>query len=677
MAQSSDISPFDCVVIGSGNAGSCAALSAVEHGCTRVLIVDKCPKEWVGGNGFFTAGAHRTVHGGLDDLLPIVTNVPPGLASKIDVDPYTADDFHGDIHRLCGGKSDPALAKAVVDASREAIAWLAEHVRVPFTLAFNRQAYEVNGRQKFWGGLALSTEDGGKGLIRAHEAALARAGVEVWFDTPALELTKEGDAVTGVIVQRNGQHLRLESRAVVLAAGGYESSPEVRAKYIGHQWDKAKVRGTPYNTGDGIRMAAAIGAKLTGDYEGCHATCWDANALANTGDRTLSNQFTKSGYPLGIMVNANGERFVDEGEDFRNFTYAKFGKAILRQPGSYAFQIWDSKMTSWLRKEEYGDGIVEKIWADSVEELADKLRAKGLQQPKAFVETVTSYNDAVQRHQESHPNLKWDPAVKDGVSTQDLPLPKSNWALTLQEPPFLAVKVACGITFTFGGVAIDPDTANVLSEKDGKPIQGLFCTGEMVGGLWVRATYTTLNTKKIPAEFMSFKDSPISGTKKSPIFHVSASSFAPSLLDSELEKIDNILARTKFGKAPPQELRDKVLGSKEARPKAQIWTQGMEKDLVQCAHCDKQGPQTMKTCSHCKLVRYCDKDCQRAAWSMHKPVCKAAAKSSNPAPAKTANSPSVQTSNSATEYTPPSSPGKFGFTTPGEFGAGTTLAELD
>ncbi|TFY81139.1 hypothetical protein EWM64_g2874 [Hericium alpestre] len=211
--------------------------------------------------------------------------------------------------------------------------------------------------------------------------------------------------------------------------------------------------------------------------------------------------------------------------------------------------------------------------------------------------------------------------------------------------------------------------------------------------LWVRATYTTLKTKKIPVEFMSFKDSPVSGTKKSPIFHVTADNFAPSLLDSELEKIDNILAGTKFGTAPPQELRDKVLGNKDVRPKVSMWTQGMEKDLIQCAHCDKLGPQTMQTCSRCKLVRYCDKNCQRAAWPMHKPVCKAATKSSNPAPAKPINlapakptnlapakmtaSPSAQMSNSAAEYITPSSPGNFGFTTPGEFGAGTTLAELD
>ena len=248
-----------------------------------------------------------------------------------------------------------------------------------------------------------------------------------------------------------------------------------------------QVRGTPYNTGDGLSLATAIGAKLAGDFQGCHSTCWDANAPADTGDRVLSNQFTKSGYPLGLMLNALGERFVDEGEDFRNYTYAKFGKKILEQPGGYAFQVWDSKVTSWLRQEEYGDGIVKKIWADSLDELATKLEAEGLERKETFLETLKVYNSAVGAFQAENPDKQWDPAIKDALSTQSqnrlLPLPKSNWALAIDKGPFLAVIVACGITFTFGGLAIDPETAAVLNEG-GKPITGLFCTGELVGSLF-------------------------------------------------------------------------------------------------------------------------------------------------------------------------------------------------
>lgn len=248
------------------------------------------------------------------------------------------------------------------------------------------------------------------------------------------------------------------------------------------------MRGTPYNTGDGLALARSIGAALKGDFGGCHSTCWDANAPSDRGDRLLSNQFTKSGYPLGLMLNSQGLRFVDEGEDFRNYTYAKFGRAILSQPGGFVFQIWDTRGAKWLRKEEYADDVVRKIWADTAEELAEKLRAEGLEDSEQFVETIRSYNAAARASQAEQPTKIWDPAIKDGISTQSastsLAIPKSNWALPLAEAPFLAVKVACGVTFTFGGLAIDPKSATVLSEGNNEPIRGLYCTGELVGGLF-------------------------------------------------------------------------------------------------------------------------------------------------------------------------------------------------
>ncbi|KAI0669166.1 FAD/NAD-P-binding domain-containing protein [Trametes maxima] len=479
---------FDCIVVGSGHAGSCAALSARDAGCQRVIIVDKCPPEWVGGNGYFTAGAHRTVHGGLQDLLPIVQNVTPDAAENIDLNAYSPDEFTRDIMRLGDGRSDPAVVKAVVDGSRDAVQWLADRVKVPFILSFHRQAYLVNGRQVFWGGLVLSVEDGGKGLIAAHRTALAAAGVKTWFNTAAVELLVDGEVVVGVAVDREGTRLELCAPAVILACGGFEANKDLRGKHLGANWERAKVRGTPYNTGDGLTLAQRVGARLAGDFAGCHSTCWDANAPADRGDRVLSNQFTKSGYPLGLMLNVRGTRFVDEGADFRNYTYAKFGRAILAQPGGVAFQVWDGTVTGLLRKEEYADDVVEQVWADTLEALAEKLRTKGLEDPQVFVKTIRQYNAATDAFRAEHLEKKWDPAVKDGLSTQastvQLELPKSNWALPLEKPPFLAVKVACGVTFTFGGLAIDPGTAGVISDTTGKPIDGLFCTGELVGGLF-------------------------------------------------------------------------------------------------------------------------------------------------------------------------------------------------
>lgn len=184
------------------------------------------------------------------------------------------------------------------------------------------------------------------------------------------------------------------------------------------------------------------------------------------------------------MLNSQGQRFVDEGEDFRNYTYAKFGRAIIHQPGGVAFQVWDSRVVNWLRKEEYADDIVRKIWARTLDELANCLASEGLENKTQFVATIKEYNAAVLGFAAENPFKSWDPAIKDGLSTAHLAIPKSNWALPIEQPPYLAVKVTCGVTFTFGGLAIDPNTAGVISEVTAKPIKGLFCTGELVGGLF-------------------------------------------------------------------------------------------------------------------------------------------------------------------------------------------------
>jgi succinate dehydrogenase/fumarate reductase flavoprotein subunit len=202
----------------------------------------------------------------------------------------------------------------------------------------------------------------------------------------------------------------------------------------------------------------------------------------------MTNQYTKSGYPLGLMLNVDGHRFVDEGVDLRNFTYAIFGKEILKQPAGTAFQVWDSYGSSWLRKEEYADDVTTNIRADTLAGLAEKLSARGLKNQQQFVQTIETYNSAVHQFREENPSQTFDPAKKDGVSTQSskmrLPLAKSNWALPIEKGPFTAVEVTTGITFTFGGLAIDPKTAAVVSEATRRPIDGLYCVGELLGGLF-------------------------------------------------------------------------------------------------------------------------------------------------------------------------------------------------
>ncbi|KAK2604763.1 hypothetical protein N8I77_007664 [Diaporthe amygdali] len=489
---------WDVLVVGGGNAGFSAAISAAEELSKggsehpRVLIIDKCPESWAGGNSYFTAGAMRCVHNGLPDVLPLVNNVDAETANKIELDPYTSDDFLNDMHRITGGRFDRELGRRLVDDSNETVKWLAGH-GVRFQLSFNRQAYKIGDRYKFWGGLCLKTQDGGKGLMEDHRRAADKVGVSVMYETAARKIVT--DPTTGQfesleVAGKDGLASVIRAKAIILAAGGFEANPRMRAQYLGPGWDLGHVRGTPYNTGEVLEMSIReLGARQVGHWSGCHSVAWDADSPANTGDRETSNEFTKSGYPLGITVNRAGERFFDEGSDIRNYTYAKFGKAILAQPGSVAFQVWDSQGIPWLRSEEYRDEVVRKTFGDTIDELASKLEKKeGLESATRLVDTVREYNEAVSRHRQENQDLKWDPAVKDGLSTQSsgkgLRIPKSNWALPLTEGPYMAIKVCCGVTFTFGGLAVDPRTSGVISNATGKAIHGIYCCGEMLGGLF-------------------------------------------------------------------------------------------------------------------------------------------------------------------------------------------------
>ncbi|KAJ5280626.1 hypothetical protein N7478_005998 [Penicillium angulare] len=477
----------DILVIGSGNAGFSAALSAAQADPrANVIIIDKCPSAWAGGNSYFTAGAFRTAHNGLSDLLPIVNNTTTEQASHIDMSVYSENDFMNDLKRMTGGRTDPGLSKVLVRDSRAAIGWLAKN-GIRFQLSFNRQAYEVDGRIKFWGGLALKTQDGGKGLIEDHLVAAKKHGIRLYFDTPATKLLTDPTtgAVTGaeVLLRSSSEASRrytIRATAIILAAGGFEANAQLRAQYLGPGWDAAHVRGTPYNTGDLLLSAQRdVSAKAVGNWSGCHCVAWDADSPAHAGDRGVSNEFTKSGYPLGIMVNRDGKRFVDEGFDMRNYTYAMIGRRILAQPGQVAFQIWDARTTDWLRSEEYRPEVTRHLTGSTIEELADACMGAGLTSKQQFLDTLAEYNGATREG-----SRKWDPAVKDGLATVELGVPKSNWALPINKGPYLAVKVTSGITFTFGGLAVNPETAAVLSETTGQELPGLYSVGEMLGGLF-------------------------------------------------------------------------------------------------------------------------------------------------------------------------------------------------
>lgn len=459
----------EVVVVGAGNAASCAALAAREQGAS-VIMLEAAPHSDCGGNSRYTAGAMRVAFNGVEDLLQLIPDLTAAEIESADFGTYTREQFLDDMGRLTNYRTDPDMAELLVDKSLETLVWMRKK-GVRFQASFGRQAFRENGKFKFWGGMACETWGGGEGLVELEHKAAAREGIPIFYDTSAIELLKEERSVAGVRVQSGDSIVDIRCKAVILACGGFESNAEMRARYLGPNWDLAKVRGTRYNTGGGIRMALDAGALPHGHWSGCHSVGWDLNAPA-FGDLVVGESFQKHSYPLGIMVNARGERFVDEGADYRNFTYAKYGRAVLEQPDMFAWQIFDAKVIPKLR-DEYRIRQVTKVRADTLEELATKLEGVDA---AGFLRAVREFNEAVMV------DVPFNPAVTDGRGTKGLSVPKSNWANRLDEGPFEAYAVTCGITFTFGGVKIS--LAGEVEDTGGRTIPGLYAAGEMVGGLF-------------------------------------------------------------------------------------------------------------------------------------------------------------------------------------------------
>ncbi|MEO0945241.1 MAG: FAD-dependent tricarballylate dehydrogenase TcuA, partial [Pseudomonadota bacterium] len=294
---------------------------------------------------------------------------------------------------------------------------------------------------------------------------------EIRYNAAVTGLLRDGETVTGVEVGDE----TIKADAVILACGGFEASEGLRASQIGPDWSVAKVRGTPHNTGDGLRFADELGAMRYGRFDGCHATPMDLH-MKDFGNLDLPpkerKNYRKICYFLGIMLNAKGERFVDEGINFRNYTYAQFGRAVLEQPGHFAWQVFDDKVSDLLY-DEYRFHDASFVEADTLDALVAKLEGVD---GAAAAATLAAYNDAVDD------SVEFDPTILDGKSTKGLALEKTNWAQKLDTPPFRAYPVTGGITFTYGGIKVN-ETGQVLRE-DETAIEGLFAAGEMVGGVF-------------------------------------------------------------------------------------------------------------------------------------------------------------------------------------------------
>jgi tricarballylate dehydrogenase len=461
---------FDVVVVGAGNAAFCAALSARESGCS-VLVLERAPEAENGGNSRFTAGGFRFAYDGVDDLKRLMPDLTQNEIDNTDFGSYTQEQFFDDMFRVTSYRTDPQLCEQLVTKSRDTMLWLASK-GVRFVPMFGRQAFKVDGKFKFWGGVTVESWGGGPGLVDQQTAAAKKVGIVVRYQSRVMSLVYDGTSVKGVRVKSPTGITEIEAGSVVLASGGFESNSEWRTRYLGPGWELAKVRGTRFNTGDGIRMAFEVGASSHGHWSGCHAVGWDNNA-PEFGDLDVGDLFQKHSYQFGIMVNATGRRFVDEGADIRNYTYAKYGRVILSQPDQFAWQVFDKKVLHLLR-DEYRIKRVTKVSGNSLEELAAKLEGVNKQN---FLDEVRQFNAAVQTQ------VPFDGTVKDGRGTLGLPLPKSNWANTIDEPPFEAYQVGCGITFTFGGLRVAAESGQVV-DTDLQPIPGLYAAGEVVGGFF-------------------------------------------------------------------------------------------------------------------------------------------------------------------------------------------------
>ncbi len=461
---------YDVVIVGGGNAALCAAINAANSGA-KVLVLERSPIEERGGNTSFTDGLMRTVYEGEDDIRAFCPDLTDEECAVSDFGVYTEADFYEDMARITQYRTDLELCEILVTRSKETILWMRDQ-GVRFFPNFGRQAYRVNGRFKFWGGATIAVNAGGPGLVEALYNAAEKRGVEVRYQAWVRDLIRDDEGVKGVVIAgADGRQESIHGKAVILACGGFEANAEMRARYLGPGWDLAKVRGSRYNTGDGLTMALDAGAQPHGHWSGCHAVSWERYA-EDFGDLFLTPQYQRHSYPLSIMVNAEGKRFVDEGADFRNYTYAKYGHAVLQQPGQVAWQIYDSKVLDLLR-DEYRTRSVTKVTADTLEELADKI---GEIDKGQFLATVEEFNASVKM------DAAFEPNIKDGRSATSNGVPRSNWANRIDEGPFHAYGVTCGVTFTFGGVKVSSEGEVV--DTNGRAIPGLYAAGEMVGGIF-------------------------------------------------------------------------------------------------------------------------------------------------------------------------------------------------
>ncbi len=425
---------YDVLVAGGGNAALCAALTARAAGAS-VLLLESAPRHFRGGNSRHTRNL-RCMHDGPSDPL---------------TGTYPADEYWDDLQDVTGGRTNEALARMVIAGTAECRKWMAAH-GVRFQPSIGGALHLAHTNAFFLGG--------GKALINAYYRAAARLGVDVVYDAEVRDLRIENGRFEGAVVARNGHAELVPARTFVAAAGGFQANRE----WLRHAWgasaDNFLIRGTPYDTGRVLRALMDGGAATTGDPTQCHAVAIDARAPRFDGGIVTRVDCI----PLGIVVNARGERFHDEGEDLWPKRYAVWGRLVARQPDQTAFVIFDARALG-----RFIPPMLPPVEAPSIRRLAAPL---GLE-PAALERTVMAYNAAVR------PGT-FDAATLDDCATAGLTPPKSHWARRIDRAPFYAYPLRPGITFTYLGVQVD-ERARVIWQ-DGRPAANVFAAGEIMAG---------------------------------------------------------------------------------------------------------------------------------------------------------------------------------------------------
>ncbi|MFH1032589.1 MAG: FAD-dependent tricarballylate dehydrogenase TcuA [Chloroflexota bacterium] len=429
----------DVLVVGTGISGLSAAISARENGA-EVVVIEKAPIENRGGNTKFADAQIRYPH----------------QADEFHTRNYTEDDYRQDFMHVTQGRANPELIEVIVKNAADTVDWL------------TYRGIEWEPGYPHTGGYRRSPLSGGIGLVNTLCRIAEGMGVAFSYQTAARQLIVDAKGnVIGCRTQTAEEYLDIYAKGgVILACGGFQANIQMRVAHLGRFADSLILRGSRYDTGEGILMALAIGAKPAGQWGDYHSAVLDARSpKEECGVTALYN------YQMGIFVDQNGKRFLDEGEDYRDNTYVKFSKYIIDHAGGLAFSIFDDKMTSRPEFNRAWRPVGEPYHADTLEELAKKLGIP----PAAFVKTVKDFNAAIQPGE-------LDLDRKDGRHTAGITPPKSNWAMSIQTPPFTAVPVTGGVTFTFGGLKTNT-SAQVISTSE-RIIPGLYAAGELQGEIY-------------------------------------------------------------------------------------------------------------------------------------------------------------------------------------------------